>query len=288
MLFSATTPTHIRPAEKNDHLALSNLFHFEAYNFRHLDWKRPIDWLGTQPFLVAEQKGRLVAALVCPPDSPGVAWVRAFVAAGQIPVEQVWQALWQEAYRELEAKKITKIAAICMEPWMQKLLMSSGFRRTDAVVVLAWDPASPLAPPRFPARPRVMVPEDFPNVYAVDQACFVPLWQNSQPILELAFAQAIFATVVEDETGLIGYQISTPSPRGGHLARLGVHPRAQGRGIGYALVYDLLVRLAAHPPVLGSLQVTVNTQAENAASLAVYKKANFQFTGHQYPVYEYF
>lgn len=280
-LSSPFAPLRIRPAQPDDQLTLSNLFHFEPYNFRHLDWKRPMDWLGQMPFLVAEQKGRLVAALVCPPEPPGVAWLRAFAASGQIQITRVWQALWQEARQMLRAQNTEQIAALCSETWMQKLLEKSGFQRVDAVVVLAWEANAPLPPPRFLTRPRVMGPEDLQQVNMVDQACFEPLWQNPFPILNLAFQQALFATVLEDEQGVVGYQISTPNPMGGHLARLGVHPRAQGQGLGYALVYDLLQRLESQ----GRTQVTVNTQAANKASQAVYQKANFHFTGYQYPVY---
>lgn len=282
---SAFSAVRVRAAQETDRLALSNLFHFEPYHFRHLDWKRPLDWLGETPFLIAEQKGRLVAALICPPEPPGVAWIRTFAASGQVRLERVWHGLWQEAYRELQLRETTQIAALCVAPWMQKLLEASGFRQTGSVVVLLWDQTAPLSPPRFPGRPRAMVESDLPEVYQVDKTCFEPLWQNSQAILEMAFRQAIFATVIEGENRIMGYQISTPNPRGGHLARLAVHPQVQGQGIGYALVYDLLQRFSAHHPLQGGLQVTVNTQAENTASLAVYQKANFHLTGHPYPVY---
>lgn len=271
----------IRPAQPADQLALSNLFHFEPYNFRHLDWKRPIEWLGQMPFLVAEQRGRIVAALVCPPEPPGVAWIRAFAASGQIQVGQVWRTLWQEAHAILTEQGKVQVAALCSEGWMQRLLEKSGFRQVDEVVVLSWDSSTPLQPPRVHLRVRSMELDDLPQVNLVDQACFEPIWQTPPSILELAFHQALFATVAEDDAGIVGYQISTPNLMGGHLARLGVHPRAQGQGMGYALVYDLLQRFISQ----GRPQVTVNTQAGNKASLAVYRKANFHFMGYQYPVY---
>ena len=277
----------VRPAQETDRLSLSNLFHFEPFIYRHLDWKRPLDWLGDSPFLVAEQKGRLVAALACPPEPPGVAWLRAFAASNQGRLEQLWKPLWEEAWRTLNAQDVPQIAALCTEPWMRKLLEESGFRRTQTVVLLAWDDLAPLVPPRCPLRPRLMLLEDLPEVTALDWVSFVPLWRNSQAALEIAFQQALFATVIEDNGEIVGYQISTPSPRGGHLARLAVHPRTQGQGIGYALVHDLLIRFLDQPSVFGPVQVTVNTQAENKASLAVYKKANFFLTGHDYPVLEY-
>ena len=55
----------------------------------------------------------------------------------------------------------------------------------------------------------------------------------------------------------------------------------QGRGLGAALVDDLI----AHLPARGRPRLTVNTQAKNAASLALYGRLSFHLTGEHYPVY---
>jgi ribosomal protein S18 acetylase RimI-like enzyme len=68
---------------------------------------------------------------------------------------------------------------------------------------------------------------------------------------------------------------------GGHLARLAVLPAYQGRGVGYALVNDLLRQFVFR----GIFRVTVNTQADNHASLRLYENMGFQRTGESYPVY---
>jgi ribosomal protein S18 acetylase RimI-like enzyme len=70
---------------------------------------------------------------------------------------------------------------------------------------------------------------------------------------------------------------------GGHLARLAVLPDFQGMGIGSALVQDLLWYFRRR----GAQRVTVNTQKDNLASLAVYRKAGFFLTGEEYPVFQY-
>jgi ribosomal-protein-alanine N-acetyltransferase len=175
-----------------------------------------------------------------------------------------------------------QIAALGADTWMRKLLVASGFRETHSVVVLSWDSSAPLAPPRYSGYPRVMSPGDLEQVYQLDYLCFDPLWRNSKPAIELAHKQAAFATVVEDGGKILGFQVSTPSPNGGHLARLGVDPEMQGKGIGYALVYDLLVRFSNQ----GATLITVNTQSENQLSLSLYAKLNFQLTGHRYLVFE--
>jgi len=69
---------------------------------------------------------------------------------------------------------------------------------------------------------------------------------------------------------------------GAHLARLAVRPSLQSRGLGRALVADLVQQAERH----GMYRLTVNTQSDNAASLALYKKTGFRETGERYPVYQ--
>jgi ribosomal protein S18 acetylase RimI-like enzyme len=129
---------------------------------------------------------------------------------------------------------------------------------------------------------RTMFQYDLPAVAGLDMAAFDPLWQNSLQSLELAYPQAALATVVEAEGRLLGYQISTRNPLGAHLARLAVLPAFQGRGVGRALVSDLVQKAER----LGMYRLTVNTQSDNAASLALYKKIGFRETGERYTVYQ--
>jgi ribosomal-protein-alanine N-acetyltransferase len=128
-----------------------------------------------------------------------------------------------------------------------------------------------------------MKPADLGAVTVVDTASFGPIWRNSQELLGLAYKQALVATVAEIEDRIVGYQISTPSPIGLHLARLAVHPDFQGQGIGYALVRNLIAY--CKPP--RNCQISVNTQHNNTTSLALYNKAGFSRTGEKFPVYRY-
>jgi ribosomal-protein-alanine N-acetyltransferase len=99
--------------------------------------------------------------------------------------------------------------------------------------------------------------------------------------LEKALPQATSAIVAEDDEGVVGYQISTANPFGAHLARLAVRPDAQRRGLGSLIVTDLIRRLKNK----GVSRLTVNTQSDNHASLALYEKMGFVLTGEKFPVY---
>jgi ribosomal protein S18 acetylase RimI-like enzyme len=82
---------------------------------------------------------------------------------------------------------------------------------------------------------------------------------------------------------IVGYQMSTLNPMGGHLARLAVKPEFQGKGVGYGLVSDMLRQFQRK----GALRVTVNTQQDNSASLYLYEKSGFRKTNEIYPVYQF-
>jgi ribosomal protein S18 acetylase RimI-like enzyme len=150
-------------------------------------------------------------------------------------------------------------------------------------MVLAWT-SQDIPPEGKGARVtiRLLEPEDLVEVQKVDEAAFTPVWQNSYSGLELAYQQSAISTVAEISGRIAGYQISTATAMGGHLARLAVHPEVQGMGIGYDLVRDCLIRFKQR----GAYHVSVNTQYDNSISLSLYAKAGFRPTGEEYPVYQ--
>jgi ribosomal-protein-alanine N-acetyltransferase len=273
-----------RSATREDLHKLANLIHFEAYVHRHLDYRPPLDWINRSPFCVLERYGEVVAALACPPDPPRVAWISLFAVSNRIALEKAWDALWSFAYTQLKNQG-TPIwaAALPMYAWFAKLLEKSLFQHSQSVVLLRREgstlPPKP-DPPYVNIRPMNL--DDLEVVYEIDRAAFVPVWQNTLAYLEYSFRQAVVATVAEAGGKVVGYQISTATPMGTHLARLAIHPAIQGNGIGYALLHDLLSQLILH----GNRTVTVNTQKDNHASLNLYKKADFILTGEEYPFYQ--
>ncbi len=272
----------IRPAVFPDQRRLLGLLNHAPLIHRHLDWRKPLDWLGIPPFLVLEKDGRILSALACPPDPPGIAWLRLFLAAGELPAEEGWFPLWEAARAELAGQGDFLVAAIALSQRFVQLLEASRFELRQHIVMLERE-AQPQADYFLPAGVslRLMMPYDLPGVAEVDAAAFELLWQNSLVALERAYPQAVVATVAEQDGRLVGYQISTPNPLGAHLARLAVRPEMQGQGLGFALIADLSQRLARRR----IYRLTVNTQSDNAASLKLYQQVGFRLTDERYPVY---
>jgi [ribosomal protein S18]-alanine N-acetyltransferase len=279
----AVDPT-IRQVTTADSTSLSFLVNNAEYIYRHLDWRKAMDWIGTEPFLALETHRRLLAALACPREQYRVGWIRlfAFLNWNTPELETSWNLLFQEVCDIIHPSPDFFFAALGLHPWFSTLLRSSGFYHRQDIVVLQWlgdlPDRRPL-PSEVTIRP--MQAGDLPEVLAADNLAFDPLWQHSKAEIELAFQQAAYASVAEMNGDVIGYQVSTGTPYHAHLARLAVDPSLQRLSIGYNLVYDLL----HHFHQAGIPNITVNTQSDNLSSLALYKKIGFQRTGDDFPVF---
>lgn len=279
----AKADLRIRSAVLTDQRALANLIHFSSHVHRHLDWRNPLDWVGSAPFLVAEQRGELVSVFACPPDPPRIAWLRLFADSGKIPLGEAWQLLWQAAREDLARRGNFTMAVILLQEWLRAILEGNGFTSRQEIVMLERDQLSSAEAPLPPGVSiRSLTAADLPVVAALDAAAFEPIWQNSLEALQGAFPQAMLATVAVSAGEVIGYQITTRNPFGAHLARLAVRPDAQRRGVGGALVTEL-IRQLVHQSVI---RLTVNTQSDNLTSLSLYRRIGFRETGERYPVYE--
>ena len=62
----------VRPAVPQDQHQIANLMFFETHVHRHLDWRAPLEWLGSPFYWVVEDNGRVLAVLACPQDPDGV------------------------------------------------------------------------------------------------------------------------------------------------------------------------------------------------------------------------
>ncbi len=273
----------VRRAVAEDHYQIARLLLSEANTHRHLDWRSPLEWIGAPNYWVVEEDGSIIALLACPEDPPHVAWIRAFGFSPRLSGPEAWSALWGVAQSEIFGSNAqTQVAAIVVKQWFQNLLLSTGFRLKQNIVLLQLinENAKPFTMPKG-LRIRSIQEEDMPFVTEIDLAAFGNFWHNTLDSLQRARLQSVSATVAEDDSGLLGYQISTGNPFGAHLARLAVLPEAQGRGVGTALVGQLIQSGGSNK----INRLSVNTQADNIVSLSLYQKLGFIRTGENFPVF---
>ncbi len=281
---SMTELLSIRQAQSNDTSDLAFFLNQARYVHRHLDWRSTLEWLGEPEFWILERDGMIQAVFACPPDPPAVAWVRLFASGAHINPDTAWEHLLNHAVQQPTLKPPITLAAISLHDWFERLLLRHGWQIHQQIVTLSWNGELPPGQNLLPdAVIRPILPEDIPAITRIDNLAFEPLWQLSELGLNQAFELSAFATLMEVQGQIVAYQISTATSFNAHLARLAVQPELQGKGLGYALVLDLLNRLDR----LGIWSVTVNTQHDNHSSQALYQRLGFSFTGDQFPVLVY-
>jgi ribosomal protein S18 acetylase RimI-like enzyme len=270
-----------RQATPADRRLVDTLLAGARWRHAHLDWLDAVDLLDQSPFLLATDHERTSACLACPPDPPGFAWIRVFASSSELQPAEAWASLWPAASSRARHLGATLAAALSADPWMVSLLRHSGFEETNGVVFLEHRGRAGDAPPMAGVRIRSYQPGDIDALLDLDQQAFPGLWGYSRPVLSAAIEQAALVTVLEVAGEVVGYQLSTASALGAHLARLAVHPQHLGQGYGSALVQHLLHAFS----VRGFDRVSVNTQADNRASLTLYRRLGFSDTGQAYPVF---
>ena len=275
----------VRHAVAEDYHQIASLILNETNTHRHLDWRSPLDWIGSPNYWVLAENERVIAVLACPEDPPHVAWIRVFGYSPHLSGPDAWSTIWEAARNEIaQANAQTQVAVIVVKQWFQNLLLSTGFSLKQNIVLLQLtnENIKSFSAPQG-VRIRPMEEADMPAVIKIDLAAFGWFWHNTIDSLQRARLQSVSATVAEDDSGVIGYQISTGNAFGAHLARLGVQPEAQGGGVGTALVSNLI-----HNNGVNKFnRLSVNTQADNTASLSLYKKLGFTLTGEHFPVFVY-
>src|SRR3990172_10525394 len=278
----SASPLVVPSASPADRSRISLLLAQARWRHFHLDWRDPLELLGSPPNLLGYHGEHLVAHLAPPPDPPGAAWIRSFCVDVTLAPLPAWRSLWAEAAAQCLALGATQVASLLSGEWMRPLLDEAGFRETNAVVFFEWRGRQLPPLPPVPGSLRPLAPPDLGRIQDVDSSAFSLLWRNGRDSLSAAMHQAVVATGAEVDGVLVAYQLTTASAFGAHLARLAVEPGFQGRGLGAALVIDLIGQLQRR----GYDTVTLNTQADNLRSQDLYRRLGFRETGQRYAVFE--
>jgi len=248
----------------------------------HLEWQNPKSWLGTPSFLSAWSQGRLAGMLAMPPEVSGVAWLRLAVVEDGLDARWMMDAMWPEGRDTLMKLGVTRVAALSSGSWLEPTLADWGFAASGLVVVLIREHGT--TPPCVENAPvvRAVHLEDLSSIMRIDNAAFTAPWTYSSEMLRLALRRVDYATVAEVDGHVVGYQISTHGERNAHMARLAVHPVSQKRGIGRALVADMI----RHFENSSIRTISVNTQEDNDASLNIYRSLGFEYSEDSHMVWQ--
>lgn len=280
MLPNAPVPYQIQPIQPQDQRAVLQLLVNARWKHSHLDWFDSQQVLNDSHIFTAKLNEQTVACLAAPEEPERVAWIRLFLVSGEHHAQPLWDLLWPHVRDDARHGGVDRIAVLSTTRWFAPILYQAGFTYETDVVFLERTLSHPPAVPGMDAAIRPMEIEDLPDLVRVDHRAFAPIWRHSLSALTRAYYQASHATVLDVEDKPAGYQISTSSMFGAHLARVAVDPDWQRRGLGKALVADTLASLSRQ----GYSNLSVNTQVDNLPSQRLYESLGFRRSGTRYPV----
>lgn len=255
-----------------------------------LDWWRVDEWAASDGFIAVGQKEELIAAMLAAPvllddinrlssARSDVAWVRWCAVRDGVSATPLVRRMVEACSAALRRAGLRRLMCVAETThWLTHCLRDAGFQHVDDVVTLALRRSDWRAEPRAP-RPasgihlRSAEPSDMPALLGVDSGAFEMQWRMSAEAFARAWRIAALVDVAESAGQVAGYVLATRFGDEAHIVRLAVSPQQQGQGIGSALLHSALSRLFDADTVHS---VTLNTQASNAASLALYRRFGFQ------------
>ena len=123
---------------------------------------------------------------------------------------------------------------------------------------------------------RKMLPTDAAAVEKVELACFSMPWSR-ESFWEEAAQEAAYYLLALDDGEIIGYVGVWLLGEEGHITNVAVAPEMRRRGVGAALLAELM-RIAVGRSVRS---MTLEVRPSNEAALALYKKFGFRSVGRR-------
>lgn len=128
-----------------------------------------------------------------------------------------------------------------------------------------------------------MLPDDIPQVAAIENQCFTSPWDLGSFKYEVKHKEAILMVAVSSDQ-VIGYVCVRPILEMAHVLNLAVVPRFRQKDIGKALLDRALQELRSSRPDIG--RITLEVRESNTAAIKLYENFGFKITGKRIGYYE--
>jgi ribosomal-protein-alanine N-acetyltransferase len=223
--------------------------------------------------------------LTLPAGAPSHTYLRTLaVDYGHAPVESA-SCLLEAALLALPDRALpTLLIAYGGEQWLTDGLVGAGFGLAEQVQFFRLERLQRLVIDRTQIDAsislRPMAPPDIDAVTQLDAETFDPLWHfGAKELWSLLLSARLQVASLDGR--IVGYSALSIGAQEAHLARLAVHPQAQGRGVGRRLLIDCLDQTRAS----GVTTLALNTQVSNTRSQQLYRQFGFQPTRQIVPIF---
>jgi ribosomal-protein-alanine N-acetyltransferase len=130
---------------------------------------------------------------------------------------------------------------------------------------------------------RPLAYSDLPQVMAIERRAFTSPWSLAMFVLELSRPSSLCLAAVAcaergvdgDGTTLVGYLVCARYDTVWHLMNVAVDPAKRRRGIGWALLGQMIERAGPEE------QYTLEVRMSNAPAIALYERLHFRAAGRR-------
>ena len=117
---------------------------------------------------------------------------------------------------------------------------------------------------------------DLPQVIAIERRAFTSPWSLAMFVLELSKPTSVCLAAVDGEDGpLLGYLICARYDTVWHLMNVAVDPTLRGRGVGSAMLGEMIERAGPDEPY------TLEVRESNASAIRLYQRLHFRTAGRR-------
>jgi ribosomal protein S18 acetylase RimI-like enzyme len=129
---------------------------------------------------------------------------------------------------------------------------------------------------------RLCTPEDFDELYAIEEACFKPPYRFSRSYMRQLVDSAATATwIAESNKRMTGFAIvgwtTTSTGIVAYIQTIEVTPEQRGQGLGG----ELLRRVEGSANAEGADEIWLHVDARNAAAIRLYRVNGYQSAGRE-------
>lgn len=127
---------------------------------------------------------------------------------------------------------------------------------------------------------RLFEPEDFDELYAIEEVCFQPPQRFSRRYMRQLISGSDAATWIAVNHGsMAGFAIVEWAQQTvgmvAYVATIEVLPEQRGRGVGA----ELLRRIEGSANAAGAIEIWLHVDAENASAIRLYERNGFERSG---------
>jgi ribosomal-protein-alanine N-acetyltransferase len=259
---------------------------YRAYQVHiHLDWYTIEQWLEGEAEILrlAWDDHHLVGVMGAAPPLNGTSWLRLILLRDRAPSRTTLLALWESTRKALIPLGTLSAWVLLSNESLADDVRALGFEQEEWVVTLRRQGEELPEPVTTAVEIHPLELDNLESAVQVDHRAFAAPWQLDASDLYQAVRLSDSATIACLDGEVIGYQLSTRYRETGHLARLAVLPQQQGKGVGGALLRQMINSFLRKRVIA----VTVNTQLSNVQSQRLYEYYGFRRNHYDLPVWKY-